>query len=200
MTKEPSKKPPPQEEARAVLPEETRPMRIDLGARRRLLEFLGGNRVSYCYQCGACVGDCPSARFYEGFNPREIMLTALLGGLDRLLVADSVIWKCSNCYNCYERCPQDVRPVEVIIALKNLARQDQTHPDEVRRIYEMILKTGRSAPIIAGLDRKRERMGLPPIAPIDMKEIREILRPDDERCVPATENARPRGPRPGEQS
>ena len=43
-------------------PQETG-VQIDFAARRRLEKVLGGNRVSYCYPCGACVGDCPSARF-----------------------------------------------------------------------------------------------------------------------------------------
>ncbi|MFC1572085.1 4Fe-4S dicluster domain-containing protein [Candidatus Eisenbacteria bacterium] len=156
-----------------------RTLRIDLAARKRLLDMLGGNRVSYCYQCGACVGDCPSARFYEGFNPREIMLTAMMGGLEPLLAQDSIIWKCSNCYNCYERCPQDVRPVEVIIAIKNLVREDGKQPHEVDAVYEMIVKTGRSAPVLASLNRKREQMGLPPLSKIDIEEIRTILQPDE---------------------
>ena len=108
------------------------------------------------------------------------MLTALLGGIDKLVAEDSIIWKCSNCYNCYERCPQDVRPVEVIIALKNLAGEEGAQPDEVTSIYEMIRKTGRSAPVLDTLNRKREGMGLPTLPEIDMEEIREILRPDEE--------------------
>ncbi len=156
------------------------PIEVDRRARQRLLAILGAGGVSYCYQCGACVGDCPSARFYPGFNPREIMLTALLGGIDRLIAPDSVIWKCSNCYNCYERCPQDVRPVEVIIALKNLARLEADPPREVGSVYETILKTGRSAPVIGGLDRKRESLGLPPLGRIDVAEIATILAPEGE--------------------
>jgi len=153
-------------------------IRIDFAQRRRLLAVLGGNHVSYCYQCGACVGDCPTTRFFPSFNPREIMLTALLGDLGTLLAPGSVIWKCSNCYNCYERCPQDVRPVQVIIALKNLAREEGTHPEEAQAIYETILKTGRSAPVIASLKRKRESMGLPPLPAIDMGELRAVLAPE----------------------
>ncbi len=148
--------------------------------RKRLLEKLGGNRVSFCYQCGACVGDCPSARFYKGFNPREIMLRALTGGVDLLTARESIIWKCSNCFNCYERCPQDVRPVEVIIALKNLAQEDDTQPDEVKATIETIKKTGRSAPVIDSLARKRESMGLPPLDTIDIAELKAILAPEEE--------------------
>lgn len=158
--------------------EEGARLRIDLAQRRRLLAVLGGNHVRFCYQCGACVGDCPSARFHPGFNPREIMLKALLGGLEELLAPGSVIWKCSNCYSCYERCPQDVRPIEVILALKNLAHQDKADPTEARAIYETVLNTGRSAPVLAGLDRKRESLGLPPLPQIDVAEIRAVLAGD----------------------
>jgi heterodisulfide reductase subunit C len=169
----------------ANAPRSTRTLQIDLTRRRRLLASLGGNHVRFCYQCGACVGDCPSARFDPAFNPREIMLTALLGAHDDLLAPGSVVWKCSNCYNCYERCPQDVRPVEVILALKNLARETGAQPAAVAGVVEMIVKTGRSAPMLATLARKREAMGLPPISPVAVDELQALLAPDEEaREVP----------------
>ena len=151
---------------------------VDPARRRRLLQSLGGNHLRYCYQCGACVGDCPSARFHPGFNPREIMLLALLGALDRLLAPDAIIWRCSNCYTCYERCPQDVRPVEVILALKSLAREDGTAPAAVFEVAEMIRSTGRSAPVLASLAAKREQLGLPSLPEIDTKEIAQLLEPE----------------------
>ena len=67
---------------------------VDFNKRRRLEQILGAEQLSYCYQCGACVGDCPSARFYESFNPREIMLRSLIGDIDELIQEDSIIWKC----------------------------------------------------------------------------------------------------------
>ena len=70
--------------------------------------------------------------------------------------------------------------MEVIIALKNLAREEGHQPSEVDAVYDAIVKTGRSAPVMASLAKKRERMGLPPLPEIDMEEIEEILRPDDE--------------------
>lgn len=47
------------------------------------------------------------------------MLKVLLGLEDELLVEDSVVWDCATCYTCMERCPQRVRPGEVITAVKN---------------------------------------------------------------------------------
>ena len=91
------------------------------------------------------------------------------GEIEEMLTDDSILWQCTNCYSCYERCPQDVRPVEVIIAMKNLVREDGRQPAEVDAIYGMILKTGRSAPVLASLNKKREQMGLPHLAEIDVE-------------------------------
>ena len=96
------------------------PIELDGAFRERLGQVLEGDGVSYCYQCGACVGDCPTARFSEDFNPRTIMMQVLYGMEEELIGGGSVIWQCSNCFTCFDRCPQDVKPIEVIIALKNL--------------------------------------------------------------------------------
>ena len=152
---------------------------VSFEKRKELEKILGADHVSYCYQCGACVGDCPSARFYKGFNPREIMLKCLIGDIDDLIAENSIIWKCSNCYNCYERCPQDVRPVEVIIALKNLAVQNETSPKEIVEVSKRIRETGYSVPIVSTTDRMRKEMNLPPIKKIDTTEIKKILEPEN---------------------
>jgi heterodisulfide reductase subunit C len=153
---------------------------VNFEKRKELEKVLGADQVSYCYQCGACVGDCPSARFYEGFNPREIMLKSLIGDFDDLIAEDAIIWKCSNCYNCYERCPQDVRPVEVIIALKNVASQNETSPKDILEVTKRVRETGYSVPIVSSTNRIREELALPPLKKIDASELEIILKPENE--------------------
>jgi len=155
-------------------------LKVNFQKRQQLERILGAGHLNYCYQCGACVGDCPTARFHPEFNPRTIMLQSLLGDLDELLAENSLIWHCSNCYNCYERCPQDVRPVEVIIALKNLCVAEGTAAEDIQPVLERILATGRSVPVMPAVNRMREQMGLPPLAELDTSELQEILKPDDE--------------------
>lgn len=72
--------------------------------------------VIACFQCSACVADCPAAARSPRFNPRDIMLKVLLGLEDELIVEDSVMWDCTTCYTCMERCPQGVLPIGVITA------------------------------------------------------------------------------------
>ena len=151
---------------------------VDFEKRRQLEEILGAEQLSYCYQCGACVGDCPSARFHSLFNPREIMLRALIGDTDELIKKNSIIWKCSNCYNCYERCPQDVRPVEVIIALKNLSTRSESASEEILNIVNRIKDTGYSVPIVSSTNKLRDELGLKPLKKLDNDEIKIIVKND----------------------
>jgi heterodisulfide reductase subunit C len=150
-------------------------VRIDFEFRRRLDEIVGGDHHNYCYQCGACVAQCPAAKYNEAFNPREIMLDVLLGRSERLLAPDSPIWLCTNCYSCYERCPQDVRPIEVIIALKNLATQLGNAPRQVAALTENITKAGVSGIITPAVQKMRENLGLKPLGKYPVEEMLKLL-------------------------
>jgi len=148
---------------------------INFAFRERLDEVLGGNHHNYCYQCGACVAQCPATKYSDRFNPRSIMLDALLGREDVLLGPDSPIWLCTNCYSCYERCPQDVRPIEVIIALKNMASERQAAPGQVAALTENITKTGVSGMVTPAVQRIRESLGLPKLTEVPVDEMLRIL-------------------------
>jgi heterodisulfide reductase subunit C len=155
--------------------DEQKPVEINFEFRERLSKVLGGNHHNYCYQCGACVAQCPAARYSDRFNPRAIMLDALLGREDKLLGPDSPIWLCTNCYSCYERCPQDVRPIEVIVALKNMAYAEEAAPGQVASFTENITKTGLSGMVTPAVQRIRERLGLPPLGEVPLDEMLKIL-------------------------
>ncbi len=151
------------------------PVKIDHGFREELGLVLEGDGVNYCYQCGACVGDCPSARFSEEFNPRQIMQFVLYGMQDEVVGGTSPVWQCSNCFTCFDRCPQDVKPIEVIIALKNLMRERGIVPKGVDRLVEGLLKTGRSAMVTSATHRRREELGLPPLPELDLDPLLKLL-------------------------
>ena len=150
---------------------------IDFEFKKLVEKVVDGTLVNYCYQCGACVGDCPSTRYVPGFNPREIMLKVLYGFGEELAGPASPVWQCTNCYNCYERCPQNVKPVEIIIALKNLMAQRGIYPEkaQVGELVKTVLETGRTAPVTAMTTKLREELGLAPLPEVDTTEIKKIL-------------------------
>jgi len=156
----------------------TEPARVDFAFRRELARKVEGNLVAFCYQCGACVGDCPAATYASGFNPREIMLKVLYGLGDELLGDDGrLLWDCTNCYNCEERCPQDVKPAEVIISLKNMLADRGILPETAERVIRQFEESGRTTPVNAAVDRKRKKFGLEPIRPVPVEEIHALLEP-----------------------
>lgn len=151
---------------------------VDFEFKRQLAEKVEGNLASFCYQCGACVGDCPAATYGSEFNPREVMLKILYGLGDELLVEDSILWQCTNCYNCHERCPQEVKPVEVIVSLKNMLADRGIYPGPVSKIIKTFEKTGRTVPYSPAIDKQRAKYGLAPLGEVPMDEIRALLEPD----------------------
>jgi len=152
-------------------------MRVNYQFRRELARKIEGNLANYCYQCGACAGDCPAAFYCDEFNPREIMLMVLYGQGEALLREDSVLWLCTNCYNCHERCPQEVKPVEVIISLKNMLADMGIYPPAVDRIIKTFEETGRTVQLSPAIDKRREKFGLPPMGAVPMAEVRLLIEP-----------------------
>ena len=154
------------------------PVRIDFAFRRELAEKIEGDLASFCYQCGACVGDCPSTTYGSEFNPRDIMLKVLYGLGDELLGENSILWQCTNCYTCHERCPQEVKPVEVIISLKNMLADRGLAPPAADKVMQTFLSNGRTVPDNPAIDKQRAKFDLPPLNPVPMDEIRTLLEPE----------------------
>lgn len=78
-----------------------------------------GNKVAtfdQCFRCGACSGICPVKKTTKIFDPRKIVHLLLLGFWDKLL--NEVLWYCSQCGSCVPVCPMDVKPRDVIGALR----------------------------------------------------------------------------------
>ncbi len=150
---------------------------VDFAFRRELAKKIEGNLASFCYQCGACAGDCPAVTYSDTFNPRDIMLKVLYGLGDELLCENSILWECTNCYNCHERCPQEVKPVEVIISLKNMLADRGIYPQPVAKVIETFEQTGRTTPVSSAVIRQREKYGLPPLPPVPIEEIQKLIKP-----------------------
>jgi len=148
---------------------------INFAFRDKLNAVAEGFRHNYCYQCGACVADCPANNYSNTFNPRLIILKALLGFEPELIGPDSDIWDCTNCYTCSERCPQDVRPVDVIIALKNICADEGVSPELVPKIASSVKNSGITTRVTSLVEKRRKEFGLNPLKDAPFDEIRKIL-------------------------
>lgn len=101
-------------------------------------------------------------------KPHEVVSLARLGFIDEV-IESGIIWTCAQCLKCKERCPQDVAPVDLILALRNLAVEKEANvPEIVLRNISTILETGFILKPQETITRKlkkldREKLGLPRI-------------------------------------
>jgi len=85
-----------------------------------------------------------------------------------------MIWNCTNCYNCFERCPQDVNPIEVIIALKNMAERDGNAPSGVDYVMDKVKNKGVTVAETELIKRRRKELNSPEFK-MDCKEDLEKI-------------------------
>ena len=110
------------------------PEREYLASNEAMLDLAGAMN---CIQCGACVSDCPVLEIDKNFiapaalakayrfvaDPRETRDASATVHKDRLAALSeySGIWDCTRCNMCVEVCPKDVRPMDLIMQLRELA-------------------------------------------------------------------------------
>jgi heterodisulfide reductase subunit C len=126
-----------------------------------------------CYQCGICTGGCPVAKRNPEFNPRKIVHRFLVKRADRK--QDQSIWLCLLCHSCVERCPQEVKPSHVIVALRNKAAQEGDIKQYIADELDQICLSGWSIPVMPAITKRREALGLPAVNSADVEEVHTII-------------------------
>jgi len=135
---------------------------LDSNFKYEVAAEIGGANINRCFACGTCAVCCPVREIDEKYNPRKIIRMVLLGMRERVLKSD-FIWLCSTCYTCYDRCPQDVQLTSIMTALKNIAaREGYIHPS-FKEQARLVSKFGRLYEVEDFDNKKREKLGLPPI-------------------------------------
>lgn len=129
------------------------------------------NSVRKCYNCGACVSDCPVAEIKEHFNPNQIIGMVLDGKVNELLNSKE-IWYCVECHTCYEMCPQKFGMEKVFTTLKHLAIEKGLEPSSVKGAIDVFLKTGK----LGEPDNKnRKKLGLVDLPASGNEELAKLL-------------------------
>lgn len=111
---------------------------------RMKVRDLSGTLPRMCFQCGTCTGSCPSAP-RSSYRIRVFMRRAVLGLEDEALT-DPDLWLCTTCYSCSDRCPRDLFPTDVIMAMRNLAFKRDIVPRNFLKTAQLIYTTGHGVP------------------------------------------------------
>jgi len=127
--------------------------------------------VERCFHCGGCLQDCPAHQSNPWWNPNEIMGEILNGDLEELLKSEK-IWMCTECYTCYDKCPQRFGMMEAFSTLRRLASERRLLPEGVRRAVDAFFASGR---LIEPMETQRKRLGLPTAPKADKDELRRMF-------------------------
>jgi len=139
------------------------------------------NEISdYCFQCAKCTSGCESHKLLE-LEPHKVVALLKRGLIDELVNSD-VIWTCMSCFKCRERCPQNVAPVEILFALKNMAvASGKQIPGKYTAMLQSILSIGliQDVQIVSTRDnktKKRDDLGLPEVSkPVDATKFQTAI-------------------------
>ncbi len=134
-------------------------------------EHLDFNLLRKCADCGACYNVCPSCLYIEGYDPRAVIKDILEGGFERWLHSEH-IWQCLECHQCLELCFQHYGFENAMTTMRLLATKKGIHPAQVKRGWDMFIKTGRLGEPAMG---QRKRLGLPEPRPSGKEEFLRLL-------------------------
>jgi heterodisulfide reductase subunit C len=116
----------------------------------------GGKDVMTCLQCGNCTGVCPISLKID-YKTRNMMKCCQFG-LKKYIM--STRWVCATCYRCYEHCPADLNPAEVMIALRHIAVREGIIPPFVKVAATNLIRYGQSVRPDEEIDKIRKELGL----------------------------------------
>ncbi len=107
--------------------------KLDPEFKYEIAKRVGGKSFFNCFQCGVCSAGCPVAEAMD-VKPNQVVKMVLLGMREEALNCDA-IWFCSTCLMCDERCPQGVKPREVMEVLKQMALKGDGKPPKSKASY-----------------------------------------------------------------
>jgi heterodisulfide reductase subunit C len=128
-----------------------------------------------CLQCAVCTGSCPVAPVIDGFNPREMILQYAFHGEKDRAWKDGLVWCCSTCYACNERCPHGIDVCGLLTHIMNRAAANGELPGNLREGLKILLDTGRLLRTTPRSERIRSEIGLAPLSTSSSPEIRQLL-------------------------
>jgi len=112
-----------------------------------------------CIQCGKCTGGCPVAR-KTTLNIRSLIYHMLVdASVD--VKSHEELWDCTACFTCVERCPKDVEPAELIIALRGELVESGRVPETIGTALMGIFRQGNPSGM-ARQDRELWAEGIEP--------------------------------------
>jgi len=94
---------------------------------------ISGVNPRKCMKCGKCTASCPAFDVME-YHPHQFVDMVERGQVEKLM-ASKGIYTCLSCLACVERCPRNVKPAQIIeaVRLAVIRQQGENHlaPEQI---------------------------------------------------------------------
>ena len=126
------------------------------------LEFSEIKRLlNVCYQCGTCVSSCAAGLVNPQKNIRKLIQKLIDTADESELNKNDLLWLCTNCYQCQDRCPEGVPLTTLLIRLRNMAVDRGLTPAAVQKEIETLAAHSFTYPPAKSIIARRQRLKLP---------------------------------------
>ena len=124
--------------------------------------------LTVCYQCGTCASTCAVGLVNPDKNIRKLIQHLVNSENEFEPKENDLIWLCTACYQCEDRCPEGIPLTTLLIQLKNMAVEKNVIPTSIRKEIETLTVHSFTYPPAKSIVSRRRRLGL-----------LELPRPDD---------------------
>lgn len=146
---------------------------LDSNFRKVIKSMPNGEELNACFACSTCTSACPIANAWK-YKPHQLIRMILLGMREEVLSSNE-IWLCLTCFQCQERCPQNVRVTDIFFDCKNLAAEEGKIPPNIVGLGKELLDKGQLYVVTA--DWEREDLDLEPEVPgLSTERVKAILK------------------------
>ena len=132
--------------------------------------------LNVCYQCGTCVSSCAGGLVNPEKNNRRLIQN-LIASADISELKDSdLLWLCTSCYQCEDRCPEGIPLTTLLIRLKNMTVDRGLIPASVQKEIETLETHSFTFPPAKSIMARRKRLGLPELPRPAKSEMEALIK------------------------
>ena len=117
--------------------------------------------LNVCYQCGTCVSSCAAGLVNPQKNIRRLIQNLINAADETELGKNDLLWLCTSCYQCEDRCPEGIPLTTLLIRLRNMAVERGLIPASVRKEIETLEASSFTYAPAKSIIQRRKRLGLP---------------------------------------